>query len=641
MSSNKQQNIIEIIITAVDKAAPGLRAAAKDVADFTAKFPLLGGIATLAAMKVAGAVKHMGEAIKHAWEEQVKLGAEMAHFSIRTRMSVEQATQWKYAIEMVGGSIEGFERNLIKLGKAMRSAAGDSEGKAGKNFAELGINVRDANGKMKSMSAVLLEIAASLQYADENSKKFAAAQELTAKGVAPLMVLFREGPEAIKKWMSEADRVGATFGDDLAESALKTEQAGKRLSAAWAGLMRTITGSANSPAADFKDAFTDEISMWNMKIKLVKEYWNWALHGNASGKTEKQLADEEREKARIEAGRKAEEDALKKQEHDQKDMMDRLIAYAKSIGAEWSSPVLGDNFQLIDEPLEEEKLRESIIKALDKQKENRTEFQKKLREAITKDGVIQLRAKIGVDLTPKRLQQPDKTPWSHSMPWESAPRDPDREATDKAIRDKQRMEEEDQKMIDLLREEKDAADELNQSLKEGLTSAFSDMVSAMLTGKNAAKAFADTIKAVLIQAISQYIAKLIVVNILKKAAGLDLGGTPMAQGGTVKAMAYGGRVMAAANGMTITGGRPGMDSVLIAGMPGEEVVDRSTSIRLRRMLSAFENGAAVSPATMRVGGSRSNIAINFNVARPVSTLDELSYGRTAVKAAKKAQEARL
>ena len=84
-----------------------------------------------------------------------------------------------------------------------------------------------------------------------------------------------------------------------------------------------------------------------------------------------------------------------------------------------------------------------------------------------------------------------------------------------------------------------------------------------------------------------------------------------------------------------------MDSVLIAAMPGEEVINRSLSRRLDRFISAYETGGAVSPfALAGAGGGRGNV-INFNVGRPVSVLDALDLGRNAVTASRKFSEATL
>jgi hypothetical protein len=86
--------------------------------------------------------------------------------------------------------------------------------------------------------------------------------------------------------------------------------------------------------------------------------------------------------------------------------------------------------------------------------------------------------------------------------------------------------------------------------------------------------------------------------------------------------------------------QPGMDSALIAAMPGEGVIRRDTMLRLERFLAATENAAAVSPASLTSGAAATQV-INYNIARPVSWRDHLDLGETAAAAQRDAARSLL
>lgn len=640
----KQQNIIEILITAVDKAAPGLRSATQGVANFTAKFPLLGGLAVMAGAKVLGAFKGMADSIRLAYDETVRMGAAMHDTSLRTRVSAEELSGWKYALEMVGGSLESFESNLVRMQRQMLAATTDTGGRAALAFKTLGVEIATTDGRMRRMTDVMFDIAGSLEFASEGSKKFAAAQEVAGRGVSALTGLFREGPEQMRAYFAEAERVSGIMDTEFVAGCDAAEDALVRLRATEQGFKNDMTRVANPLVTWWRDARTE----------MLLYFREHASNYRDMNYTPKQYVRASQQKLDEEDKRTAEADA----ERNVREELVRLQEYAKRVGAEISEPVLDtETLTWIDVPLAAEKLRESIGKAIDEQKKRAKEYQKKLSDALEKDMVLQvrIRAKIG-KITPPRFREPKPAAWwGDNDPTNAPPKDDEGDEIDRLTAKKKKWNEQLAKEADIVRQTQSAYASFKDELNGGMQQALSGMFSAMMTGQNSMQAFANIIKSVMIQAISDLIAKLIMVQILKAAVGMGgattTGAPPVrAEGGRVPLMAEGGRISMArtlsaipqaAHGMTIRGGRPGMDSVLFNGMPGEEIVDRATSIRLRRFLSSYESGGAVSPHALRAGGTRSNIAINFNVGRPVSTIDELTYGRVAVKAAKRAQEARM
>lgn len=162
----------------------------------------------------------------------------------------------------------------------------------------------------------------------------------------------------------------------------------------------------------------------------------------------------------------------------------------------------------------------------------------------------------------------------------------------------------------------------------------SNSLSAMLSGKNGAVQFGQVLRTVVLDALSAVIAKLLVI----KALGFLLPGLGSGSGTGYTPMAAGGGIPRAAAGYTVPMGRAGLDSVPILAMPGEEVIDRSLSLGLRRFLAAQDAAAAAAPAGT---GGRGNVSVVMQVARPIGYLDVLDLGNAAAAAALKVSEANL
>lgn len=164
----------------------------------------------------------------------------------------------------------------------------------------------------------------------------------------------------------------------------------------------------------------------------------------------------------------------------------------------------------------------------------------------------------------------------------------------------------------------------------------SDSISAMLGAGNGAIMFGRTLRNEVISALSGVIMKLLVIKALKSVFSF----IPFGDGGS-PTRAHGGGFPGAANGYSVPDGPRGMDSMIVRMMPGEEVLDRTLSMGLRRFIRSWETQNYFSPHSIQAGGGRSTIEVHMDVARPVGVLDALSYGEAAVAAAKKVQEANL
>lgn len=197
---NLSANIAEFQ-SAMDKAAY----TATNRMDKIAKVSAVAGAAIGGAL-VAGAGALANELMKFATaaDEAVKSAQ-------RIGVSVESLTRLQYAAEMSGVAAEDLQGAMGKLSKA---AAEGSDA-----FAAMGVNVKAADGSLKSTDQLLAEVADKFASYKDGAEKSALAQELFGKSGAQLIPLLNGGSAGLAEMAAEADALGIVFGEKAAKSA--------------------------------------------------------------------------------------------------------------------------------------------------------------------------------------------------------------------------------------------------------------------------------------------------------------------------------------------------------------------------------------------------------------------------------------
>lgn len=133
----------------------------------------------------------------------------------RLRMPVEQLQAWRYAAGETDVEITQLEGAFLSLGRKIGEAAKEASGPAAKAFADLGINVRDTSGNIKSTSDVVIELSAAIQRLPTQEQRLAAMFDLARQNGAELLRLLDAGPESIQGMLSKARELGLVMDADL------------------------------------------------------------------------------------------------------------------------------------------------------------------------------------------------------------------------------------------------------------------------------------------------------------------------------------------------------------------------------------------------------------------------------------------
>ena len=136
----------------------------------------------------------------------------------KTGISVEKLSELRFAGESVGTPFEALAGGIGRLSKLMVEAAGGNK-EASETFKALNIDIKNADGTMRSNEAVLGDLADRFSGYGDGVEKSALAQRVFGKSGAEMIPFLNQGREGIEKLRIEAEQLGAIYGGSLAKDA--------------------------------------------------------------------------------------------------------------------------------------------------------------------------------------------------------------------------------------------------------------------------------------------------------------------------------------------------------------------------------------------------------------------------------------
>lgn len=202
------------VVLGADTAAfeDGLKGAQSKMASFGAS---IGKSAAVIGVAVAGAAAALGVAVKGAIDEADKLGKMAQSIGV----PVEELSRLKHAADLSGVGIEELGKSVGKLSKAMSEVAGGGTGPAADAFRALGISVTDTDGKLRSSTEVMTDIAARFGKMEDGAGKTALAMAIFGKSGASMIPMLNQGAVALREMMNEADALGIVISERTAKAA--------------------------------------------------------------------------------------------------------------------------------------------------------------------------------------------------------------------------------------------------------------------------------------------------------------------------------------------------------------------------------------------------------------------------------------
>jgi hypothetical protein len=166
----------------------------------------------------AGGVGTVGAATVKLTMEAAHIGEAFHDLAIKTSTSVESLSHYALAADTAGVSQDTLAVGMRKLATAAVDAK-DSGSESAKAFAQLGVEVFDANGQIKPMGQLLTETTQALAAAGDGADTMAAAQQLLGRSAQDFLPLAAMTREEINDLALASEQLGLTWTDKDAKAA--------------------------------------------------------------------------------------------------------------------------------------------------------------------------------------------------------------------------------------------------------------------------------------------------------------------------------------------------------------------------------------------------------------------------------------
>lgn len=196
-----------------------------------------------------------GAIFGNAIADAADLGEHLQVLSQKTGMEAVELSRLEYAAKLSDIRVETLGGGLTKLARAMQEVQ-TGEGTAGEALARIGVKATDADGKLRPMRDVLLDVSTKMAGMKDGAGKTALAIDLFGKSGADLIPFLNQGAQGISDLEAEAGRLGITMSNEAAQAAADYGDAMDRLHGMIGGVARSLVVSMMPALTDVSNALT-------------------------------------------------------------------------------------------------------------------------------------------------------------------------------------------------------------------------------------------------------------------------------------------------------------------------------------------------------------------------------------------------
>lgn len=232
-----------------DSLVKGLDKAQKAIAKQNQAYDRLAKDAAIKGAAITGAFALMVDSA-------TKYGEQVDKISKQTGIATDVISSLGYAAQQEHASMQGLADGLKFLSRNMDEAA--MGGKQQKEaFDRLGISLIDAQGKMKSVDTVLLEVADAMKGAGDEAAKTNIAMTLFGRSGAELVPFLQQGSDGIKTMQNEARDLGIELDTETTRSFKAFRDETDKLKGAFQGFQVTVVKDVLPAFAELTQKATD------------------------------------------------------------------------------------------------------------------------------------------------------------------------------------------------------------------------------------------------------------------------------------------------------------------------------------------------------------------------------------------------
>lgn len=211
-----------------------------------------GAIAKKGAMVAGAAMSVAAVGIAASMRTTLNAADELSKSALAIGIPIEELSRLKYAADLSGLSFQQLETGVSRLSRNMNDAL-QGVGEGAEAFETLGISVAGSDGKLKSSSDIMREIADRFAAMPDGAEKTALAMDLLGRAGADMIPLLNGGSQALGELMAEADTFGAVFSEQMGKDAELFNDNISRLKGTFAAMSATITAEALPTLVQFSE----------------------------------------------------------------------------------------------------------------------------------------------------------------------------------------------------------------------------------------------------------------------------------------------------------------------------------------------------------------------------------------------------
>ena len=215
---------------------------------------LVGGLAAVSAAAIAA-----GAALVKMTADVAKNGDEIDKESQKLGISSEAYQKLSYAMERSGADISDITRGMREITQELADVENGTEG-AGAAFTDLGIDLTNADGSMKSTEQVLLDSIDALAKMENATQRDALAQKIFGRSSQELAPLLNEGADGVKALMQEAEDYGMVMSGDAVKASASFADSLAKVKGTVGGLKNQLVGALIPSFTQVTDGFADMIA---------------------------------------------------------------------------------------------------------------------------------------------------------------------------------------------------------------------------------------------------------------------------------------------------------------------------------------------------------------------------------------------
>ena len=171
---------------------------------------------------------NIGKAVAGFITGTVEMGAKVVDTSNRLGIATDDLQAFQFAAKMVGADTEGAAKSLQFLERHV-GLASEGNKAAAKDFAALGVSVRDSTGHVKPLMDLLPDVADGFAKLKSDPERAAYAVKFFSRQGYNLLPLLRDGKNGLRDLYKQFELLGGGLKKDFLESAKEADRAMTRL----------------------------------------------------------------------------------------------------------------------------------------------------------------------------------------------------------------------------------------------------------------------------------------------------------------------------------------------------------------------------------------------------------------------------